>query len=593
VTRSEIVNRKGQIVDGTCKWTKSNDRFQSWLRSEPGFLWISAGPGKGKTMLSVYITQEMEKKFVASGQAKLIYFFCDNQDQRRNSAKCILRGLQYHIIHQQPQMASHISRRFESSNQAHYTNTSFEALWQIFEGIIQDPRLEKLYCVIDGLDECDENSVDAFLVKLRKVLGSSESISQTSRLKVLITSREYPDCIRLRLTGIPQLRLDENGTSNVAQDIDYFIEERIDEVASERQYSEDLRQSVFTAIKDRADGTFLWAALVLGELKKKKRFEVEETLKALPKGLPNIYGRMLLQIEKDRRPLAALILRWATGAHETMHFHNLGDLISQKGLCPSGSRAVTISDEDLREQIEICGHLLSWHNDHVQLSHQSVAEYLLRPDIDTDPDLELFRFNPSELHTEIANTCFATLQDPTLNINSGGNDRNHSLYAYAALYWHEHARLSADTDAAYLDLSAPIYNDKAILEAFTEYWDHLFPREGFSALHTASAFGLDKLAAKILAQDISCNLVADAVNTQDGLCLTPLWYAAGGGHIAIVKLLLAKGADVDLGPDSKATPLHNCTTEDVAATLIEAGTNIDAQTIYLGRTSLHDAWTCS
>jgi len=154
-------------------------------------------------MLSVYITQVIEENFVASGQAKLTYSSCDNQDQRQNSVKRIVRGLLFHIVHQQPQMASHISTRFESSNQAQYTNTSFEALWQIFESIIRDPMLGDLYCVIDGLDECDEDSIVEFLVNLQKLLDLSEPIPHRSGLRVLLASREYPDCIGLGLSGFP------------------------------------------------------------------------------------------------------------------------------------------------------------------------------------------------------------------------------------------------------------------------------------------------------------------------------------------------------------------------------------------------------
>lgn len=156
------------------------------------------------------------------------------------------------------------------------------------------------------------------------------------------------------------MRLDENGKSNIAQDINYFILERVEEPASERQYSDDLRHSVFTAIQNGAEGFFLWAALVIEEMKKKNRFELGKILKALPKGLPNIYGRMLLQIEKDCGPLAVLILRWVTGAYIIPHSYQLGDLIYREDLRSKGSHAVPITDSDIKEQTGVCGHLLSW-----------------------------------------------------------------------------------------------------------------------------------------------------------------------------------------------------------------------------------------
>ncbi|MCJ1264807.1 hypothetical protein MMC22_004682, partial [Lobaria immixta] len=41
--------------------------------------------------------------------------------------------------------------------------SSFESLWMIFEGIVRDPILGATYCVLHGLDECDEASLEVLL----------------------------------------------------------------------------------------------------------------------------------------------------------------------------------------------------------------------------------------------------------------------------------------------------------------------------------------------------------------------------------------------------------------------------------------------
>jgi hypothetical protein len=50
-------------------------------------LWISGGPGKGKTMLSIFLTEELEKM----ENAELLFYFCNHQDEERNIAVAVLQ----------------------------------------------------------------------------------------------------------------------------------------------------------------------------------------------------------------------------------------------------------------------------------------------------------------------------------------------------------------------------------------------------------------------------------------------------------------------------------------------------------------------
>jgi hypothetical protein len=58
--RKSLIDTKGERVSGTCKWIKSNATYLSWLRSRSQLLWLSGGPGKGKTMLSIFLAEELE-----------------------------------------------------------------------------------------------------------------------------------------------------------------------------------------------------------------------------------------------------------------------------------------------------------------------------------------------------------------------------------------------------------------------------------------------------------------------------------------------------------------------------------------------------
>jgi hypothetical protein len=71
IDRSELTTAKGPRVQGTCQWITTNETYASWLASQSQFLWLSDGPGKGKTMLSIFLTEELEKIVAQSQDASL------------------------------------------------------------------------------------------------------------------------------------------------------------------------------------------------------------------------------------------------------------------------------------------------------------------------------------------------------------------------------------------------------------------------------------------------------------------------------------------------------------------------------------------
>jgi len=88
--------------------------------------------------------------------------------------------------------------------------TSFAALWSIFINTAYDARLGRVYCILDTLNECEEQS----RAELIQQIGSHFSGTLVARsgqrewagLKLIITSRPYDD-IRIRLSQLTVIRL--------------------------------------------------------------------------------------------------------------------------------------------------------------------------------------------------------------------------------------------------------------------------------------------------------------------------------------------------------------------------------------------------
>ena len=548
-------------------------------------------------MLSIFLTEELDKIAQSQG-ALLAYFFCDNRDDRRNTAVAILRGLIYQLVQRRPKLLDHIVPIFKVQKETLFSNSSFESLWRIFESMVQDPGIDSVLCVLDGLDECDEHSLEFLLGKLRGFFSKSPA----GHLKLIAVSRELPDCIPRAMSSFPYVRLDPDSDHEINSDLRRFITFKVNELSAERSYSDGLRASVEGTLLERAKGTFLWVGFVIQELRKKKCAEVEDSLNRLPIGLEGIYERMLLQIREERRDITATILRWVVMAVRPL---TLTELSAATGIRPVANLSI---DRVMRDHVEFCGYLLTVTGNDVGLVHQSAKDYLIRKDPDLNPQLEFFRVKEEETNAEIARTCFTYLHGGALADGSvqlvekfyKAADISHlqafPLLSYAVLYWLEHARHSSNLTEDIFDLSIPFYKKKSpIREAWlATYWDvkeYIIAPSSFSLLHLASFFGIVPLTRKLLRKGWKSLLNPYSyVDKRDSRDWKPLCYAAYNGHEAVVKLLLEKGAELEIKDESNGrTPLSWAAErghEAVVKLLLEKGAELETKDKNNGRTPL-------
>jgi ankyrin repeat protein len=599
IYRQDLIHSKGRRVDGTCEWIKEDKTYISWLDCPSQLLWVSGGPGKGKTMLSIFLVEELEKSLKQSRDEALIEYFCDYKDENRNTAIAVLKGLIYQLLRQQRKLFVYILPSFRIHKDL---VTSFGALWIIFENMVRHGALGTVYCVLDGLDECDRGSLEMLLREFR-ALFSGDPERSTCRLHMLVVCRRQPACIQKELSIFPEIQLDADVKSVVSNDIQKYVQEKVNELSQKGDYSPELSLSVERQLLDRAKGTFLWVGIVANELEKRNAVEVEAALQSFPTELEQLYARMLLEVPQTKHEVTAKILRWVIMAVRPLTLTELSIALNVSGVPSLGLTRERV----MQEEIFLCTPLISIFSTssdmEVSLVHQSAKEYLLREVEDPEPTLEFFRISKElsySINVEITQKCMEYLEkiaeeNSEVSLERGWDISepkpplliSYPLLSYSALYWSEHAKRINNIES----LLGPSHSFYKAKSSARDLWLRLYwAAEGpeglpqpLHILHIASWLGIYPLVKKLLYHRTCLDMFAhrNLVNLADEDGRTPLWWAVWGGHEDIVLLLLnMRTVRLDETDRHRITPLHlaahNGQTEVVNA-LIMARANIEAR----------------
>ncbi|KAF7505691.1 hypothetical protein GJ744_000540 [Endocarpon pusillum] len=520
-------------------------------------------------MLSIFLSEELERCVEDSHDATFVQYFCDNKDKRQNTAFAILRGLIWQLLKCRPQLINHILPSFKDRSGS-YVIKEFNSLWRIFEAMIHDPILGTAYCVLDGLDECEEDSLMCLLKKFEALFSAKHYNSSASRLNLIAISRDLPDFIPDILSSFPCIRLDMDTDTEINSDICRFIEMKVNELSIYRHYPEQLRVHIREVLLDRANGTFLWVGIVANEPRKYASSEVKNALERIPSGLEALYARMLLQISPDRQEATAKILRWVVMAVRPLTISELSAAVEPTTEISVGLTA----DEVIKDQISFCGYFLTIKQHEVSLIHQSAKDYLLRNTPDANWELEFFRVKKEQVNSEITRRCLAYLSNGALAEGALVWDKlyfEHAdmkrqkafrLLSYAILHWPEHARSLISSEDIF-DLSQPFFMKKSPvrqswLDSYRRGPRDVHLSRSIPLLYLACFLGIFALVQKLLCENGWRHRLKYHINInkKDGDGKALLHRAITGGNELIVRLLLEKGADIETKDGYGQTALH-------------------------------------
>jgi len=601
--RDSLITRNGRWLKGTCEWILKTNQYMDWLNADAPsqLLWITGDPGKGKTMLSLFLINHREAVVKKEPERrKLIHFFCGAQDGR-NTGVAILRSLIYQLLDDSQEMFRHIRNAYAKHGRALFGDDRFETLWKVFDAMVRDPRLDSVTCILDGLDECVEESLNPFWIKIRGLILPGSPTTPTrpqARLKVVVTSRNYPESFENFLHCFPRLRLEFELNDEIKKDVERYIDHRMQELACNERKKPTLhllRANVKRKLLDGSNGTYLWVNFAISSLKKEACPELEAALDKFPRGLDGMYRRMLLSIQHSKREVVISILRWVATAFRPLTLEALGVALALP-------KAVGQDlDDAVNDFVEYAGDLLlvtrkdpkSDRSQKIVIPvHASMTDFLWHIDSSLE-ELAEFRLDVNVCHSSLANRVLDYAMkifqdDPDVDVWGHPDDAswNKTYHRYPLLEYALMAALrhlsTASKDAP--DMSHALFDEKTKvhqlwLQAQCLAVGYLWLFGKAHVVHVAALLGYANMIKFYLNRGV-CH-----VDIRDDYQRTPLFYATLREHADVVKFLLQSGADSNAQDFVSQTPLHiACATEsqDIVAELLNVGADPNAVSLARG-----------
>lgn len=198
-------------------WVTRKPEFQTWLEHPDSALWLSGIPGAGKTVLAGTIIEEAMKR--SSDNVAIAFFFCDYKNDTTQAPANVLSALASQLARQKEDAYVYLDRYYKDLHpeKALERRPGVSELQRILKDMIKS--FDHVYLIVDGLDECGDNT-DHVIDGVLDIVECSDNISTA------LLSRDE-DNIRDRLqddfTGIEIAAHTEDVTEYVTSEIEKRI----------------------------------------------------------------------------------------------------------------------------------------------------------------------------------------------------------------------------------------------------------------------------------------------------------------------------------------------------------------------------------
>ena len=360
----------------------------------------------------------------------------------------------------------HMSDAFDTGS---FSADSEDSLWEILQLMFGDSSLNKIYCVVDAFDECDEGSRKRLLGRITRLIQTSVRKRKISSHLKAAYNQPARHGHRHRAQPIPIHRSKAN-----PDDLKLVIKSKVRSLSN---LNVDLQEMAATLLLDRAQQTFLWATIVLkrlGTIRFPSPARIVETLEASPIDLDKLYQSIVNQVmagEVEEKKL----LTWVVYGRRPLTLEELeAALATQETSRTKASTEKHRAGLTAKAVINAMGVILDITDNRVHLIHQSAKDFFLRNRQLEHAGLFCCR-NPN---VYLAKVCIIYLSFEDFEVGPCGNRQalavrksQYPLLHYAARNWHTHIQSREDVNEISHILDRLIKPRSPILLAWAEAAD--------------------------------------------------------------------------------------------------------------------------
>jgi len=477
-------------LEGTCLWINQDDLISPWLRidnEKPSLLWISGGPGTGKTVLAAHIIRELQTCRPTA------YFFCKTDDERKRTTVAVMQNWIWQLTHDSPLLPESITVPSDE-----HQSPSTSVLQRILLSLQQ--HLRRSYLIVDGLDECVDD-VTEFL-RCCQTLSQEWNVLVISRDESAIRKALKGDKIGHKVLTTQDNQMDINSfmvhkaisIQDTEEDINKFVSQKTEQLALSKSWKA-MQQGIAHVLSVHAEGMFLWVRLVLDFLLEDATLEddVGDALKHVPSDLNGFYDKILEKMKShpSRWKIARRALHWIIHAFRPFTVNELHAAIAFE---INSSKPIASFEDILRGS---CGLLIRIDetSKKVAIIHATVKEYLLRA---TDT-LIASPGTADSAHAQIGTTClkylFAKLRDSVrVDDDIGQSEQRfrkrfssfpYQLLEYSVIHWCQHIHNSLEQSSQWQSALHDLFSSEDIVVNWLQLFQYLHTNSRSGTLETA------------------------------------------------------------------------------------------------------------
>ncbi|KAH7128114.1 hypothetical protein B0J11DRAFT_504607 [Dendryphion nanum] len=362
---AQIQEMKDSFVDRTGEWLGSDPIFQQWIDGKNPLLWIRGPEGIGKSFLSHASLQILRSR--EESHASYAYFCFKEDFACLQSAQCAIACAAIQVAETNTRYAEQIAAKLKEDENNRYEISTWRRFFlaPFGSGNPTDSH-EKLYLVLDGLDESSDQQIEV----VREFL--EELKNEKSRVHVLLTSRSD------KSVGLEKLDplIIEASKARMLPDIKILIWSRLQTLARLRKFSHAAKKIIRRKVAQQADG-MLYVEHTLRRLSYIGREgAVVKALGKLPDNLHGLYKLMLDDCRRNRTPdqYEALkkLFAWLAFSKRPLSLSEASELIK-----------VTIKDDD---EFDIEDEIVGRSARILELARSTALDEDAKDDINEDKD---------------------------------------------------------------------------------------------------------------------------------------------------------------------------------------------------------------